>query len=191
MAAQPACRARFLCVVLAALLAAPLADCKLTFGALSDWGGQSLAPFTTVGQLAAAEGLTRVAALEKPSLMLSAGGNFLSDGLPAGYDSPLTQARFAATFEAVYTGVDAPFYVTAGEPDWLGNVTAEMAFNGTDASRGRWLYPNLWCGAQPLGCRRSPVAHRHPPPFPGTPSPSPCLPTSARRYSSSWWTRCC
>jgi hypothetical protein len=126
------------------LAAAPQAYAKLFFGALSDWGGQTASPFTTVGQVAAAEGLARVAATEKPSLVLLAGGNFLYDGLPAAYDSPLTQARFAATFESVYSDLDSLFYVTAGEADWLGNVTAEMAFNGTGASRGRWIYPNLW-----------------------------------------------
>ena len=52
--------------------AAPQAFAKLSFGALSDWGGQTASPFTTVGQVAAAEGLARVAATEKPSLVLLA-----------------------------------------------------------------------------------------------------------------------
>lgn len=81
----------------------------------------------------------------------------------AGEQSPVTQARFAATFSDVYSApsLDVPFYITGGEPDWLGNLTgalggftslprltrraaAEMAFNGSALSGERWIFPNLW-----------------------------------------------
>ena len=55
---------------------------NLVFAALSDWGGQAQEPFTTPGQLAAAAALGRVAAEQRPKLVLSAGGNFLPQGLP-------------------------------------------------------------------------------------------------------------
>jgi hypothetical protein len=55
---------------------------NLVFAALSDWGGQAQEPFTTPGQLAAAASLGRVAAEQRPKLVLSAGGNFLPQGLP-------------------------------------------------------------------------------------------------------------
>jgi hypothetical protein len=54
----------------------------LVFFALADWGGQSAAPYTTPGQLAAAASLGRLADELKPRLVLSAGGNFLPQGLP-------------------------------------------------------------------------------------------------------------
>ena len=55
---------------------------SLPFFALSDWGGQSTAPFTTPGQLSAAAALNRLSNSVRPKLVLSAGGNFLSTGLP-------------------------------------------------------------------------------------------------------------
>ncbi len=55
---------------------------NLVFAALSDWGGQSEAPFTTPGQLSAATALGRVAGSLRPKLVVSAGGNFLDQGLP-------------------------------------------------------------------------------------------------------------
>ena len=55
---------------------------NLVFAALSDWGGQAQMPFTTPGQLAAAAALGRVADTQRPKLVVSAGGNFLPQGLP-------------------------------------------------------------------------------------------------------------
>ena len=37
-----------------------------------------------------------------------------------------------------------PWYVTAGTPDWEGNLTAQMGLNGTSVTGGRWIYPDLW-----------------------------------------------
>lgn len=54
---------------------------QLVFAALSDWGGQSTPPFTTPGQLEAAASLARVAEVLRPSLVVSAGNNFMSEGL--------------------------------------------------------------------------------------------------------------
>jgi len=116
---------------------------SILFAALSDWGGQSTAPWTTPGQLEAAASLSRLAT--KPGFVVSAGGNFLSEGLPAGLAQ--AEARFAATFEDVYTGPGLSgidWYVTSGWTDWNGNVTQEVAFNGSVASGSRWIYPDLW-----------------------------------------------
>lgn len=55
---------------------------NLVFAALSDWGGQGQQPFTTPGQLASAASLGRVADSLRPKFVLSAGGNFLPQGLP-------------------------------------------------------------------------------------------------------------
>jgi hypothetical protein len=75
-------------LLLLAAARAPRADAgfsvvdNLVFAALSDWGGQSELPFTTPGQLSAAAALARVADVQHPKLVVSAGGNFLSQGLP-------------------------------------------------------------------------------------------------------------
>ena len=81
---------RLLCAMLAA--SAQRASCSgfnvvgnLAFFALSDWGGQSSAPYTTPGQLAAAASLGRLADEVRPKLVLSAGGNFLDQGLPGAW----------------------------------------------------------------------------------------------------------
>jgi hypothetical protein len=58
---------------------------NLAFFALSDWGGQTSAPYTTPGQLAAAASLGRLADQVRPKLVLSAGGNFLDQGLPGAW----------------------------------------------------------------------------------------------------------
>jgi hypothetical protein len=66
---------------------------NLVFAALSDWGGQAESPFTTPGQLASAAALGRVADTERPKFVVSAGGNFLPQGLPGA--TPRRAARAA------------------------------------------------------------------------------------------------
>ena len=54
---------------------------SLPFFALSDWGGQSTAPFTTPGQLSAAAALATVATSSASTFIVSPGGNFYGDGI--------------------------------------------------------------------------------------------------------------
>jgi len=70
---------------------------NLVFAALSDWGGQSTAPFTTTGQLSAAAALARVAAQLRPKLVVSAGGNFLDQGLQGARAGRLALGRLSGT----------------------------------------------------------------------------------------------
>ncbi len=58
--------------------------------------------------------------------------------------SPVTQARFAATFSDVYGGAlkSIPWYAVGSYQDWQGNITAERAM--TDGPTGRWQFPSLW-----------------------------------------------
>ena len=60
----------------------------LNFGVLANWGGTNTPPYTTPGQLAAAAALEAVATKTGMSFVVSAGGNFLPDGLPG---APLPQ----------------------------------------------------------------------------------------------------
>ena len=48
---------------------------------VGEWGGQSAAPYTTPGQLSAAEAMATVADLTAATFVLSPGGNFLADGI--------------------------------------------------------------------------------------------------------------
>jgi len=58
---------------------------NLLFAALGDWGGQSAFPFVTAGQTAGAASLAAVAAAQHLDFVVSAGGNFLSAGLPGAH----------------------------------------------------------------------------------------------------------
>ena len=55
----------------------------LTFFGIADWGGQQEAPYTTAGQLAAAEAMGIVADTtgDHPAFVVGAGDNFYMDGL--------------------------------------------------------------------------------------------------------------
>jgi hypothetical protein len=68
----------------AARVPSPPPALPLSFYALSDWGGQSQAPFTSPGQLAAAEAMATVCGAPgavPPHFVISAGNNFFSNGL--------------------------------------------------------------------------------------------------------------
>lgn len=119
---------------------------QLFFGVLSDWGGQTAAPYTTPGQVSAADALAKVALANDLKFVVSAGGNFLESGLPAGLEAEETMDRVTNTFQEVYSAhsLQVPWYITGSINDWEGNLTAEMALNGTEATGGRWTYPDLW-----------------------------------------------
>ena len=120
----------------------------LVFFATADWGGQAVTPFTTPGQLAAATAMGTVAAAagSHPSFVLAAGDNFYMTGLPAPLPDAASAQRVAATFQDVYTavGLRVPWYVVAGNHDWVGDVQAQTALNASAATGGRWNMPSLF-----------------------------------------------
>lgn len=60
-------------------------------------------------------------------------------------DAPLRTIVFLCPFGRLQgIPLQIPWYVTAGYHDWEGNLTAEMALNGSDVSGGRWVFPDLW-----------------------------------------------
>lgn len=87
----------------AALLGAHFVAAHLEFGAykmqqlalevvslvvVGEWGGQSASPYTTPGQLSAAEAMATVADLTASTFVLSPGGNFLADGIQGASQRP-------------------------------------------------------------------------------------------------------
>jgi len=58
-----------------------LAEEISSFLVVGEWGGQSAAPYTTPGQLAAAQGMATVAAAVSTAFVVSPGGNFYDDGI--------------------------------------------------------------------------------------------------------------
>lgn len=129
--------ALFLCTVLAVVGAVQSAG--ISFLAVGDWGGLSDSHPTSVGQVAAAAGMSKVAHELGVQGILLLGDNFYSHGVT---DS--SSERFAETFENVYT-VDhfknLPFYVLAGNHDHIGNVDAQVEYKD---KYGRWHFPSLW-----------------------------------------------
>jgi len=120
------------------VLAKPAAADKLTFLATGDWGGQDTVPYYEDGEMRSAAGMAAVAADLSPRFFLGLGDNFYSDGI----STDVHDARFNQTFEAVFTGaaLQIPFYPTAGNHDWRGNMSAQLAYSTVSA---RWTYPHF------------------------------------------------
>ena len=78
----------------------PAAAETLTFFAVSDWGGQEVAPYTTPLQVAMAETMGRVSASFHPKFILSAGGNFLPAGMPGASQRRPARVRAPSTGRA-------------------------------------------------------------------------------------------
>ena len=126
-------------------IAAGASSAGLHFLAMGDWGGQDAAPYTQPGQAKAAVAMATVAAQINASFALGMGDNFYG----AGIHGDEHDARFAETFENVYTGssLDIPFYMIAGNHDHKGNVTAQIAYS---ADSTRWNYPTPYYAIGPV-----------------------------------------
>jgi len=109
------------------------------FMVVGDWGGQSVAPYTTEIQLQVASQMGSYGGTFTPDFIIAPGDNFYDDGIP----TDVTDARFQATFEQVYTdpSLQVRWYMVMGNHDWIGNWTAEIAY--TKVSQ-RWYSPALW-----------------------------------------------
>lgn len=58
-----------------------IANEVVSFLLVGEWGGQSVAPYTTPGQLAVASAMAGVATASASTFVLSPGGNFYGDGI--------------------------------------------------------------------------------------------------------------
>jgi hypothetical protein len=150
----------------------------LCFFAIADWGGEQLPPYTTPGQLAVARTMDNVSsqAGSHPAFVLAAGDNFYMDGLPGvppqralsracrarndnarALAAPLpaveTATRVRATFQDVYTapGLQVPWYVVAGNHDWVGNITGATRGRLAPVLRPLWAHAPR-CSPRQLNC---------------------------------------
>ena len=84
------------------------ASVGLTFLAVGDWGGQTSAPYTEIGQVSTAKGMGIVGESIGSKFVLALGDNFYSSGISTDASDP----RFQQTFEDVYTAdslMDTPW----------------------------------------------------------------------------------
>jgi tartrate-resistant acid phosphatase type 5 len=80
-----------------------------------------------------------VGAQLKVQAVLALGDNFYFSGIVGDE----TSSRFAHTWDDVYTdtSLQVPWYVIAGNHDYKGNVTAQVAYSGVSS---RWTFPALY-----------------------------------------------
>uniref|UniRef100_A0A4W3H4Z4 Tartrate-resistant acid phosphatase type 5 n=1 Tax=Callorhinchus milii TaxID=7868 RepID=A0A4W3H4Z4_CALMI len=109
------------------------------FIALGDGGGVPYAPYVTVVLDATAAEMGRVAQSSGTNFVLNVGDNFYFQGV-----KNVNDFRFKETFENVFTApslVNIPWYILAGNHDYLGNVSAQIAYS--EISK-RWKFPDFY-----------------------------------------------
>eukprot|EP00936_MAST-01D_sp_MAST-1D-sp1_P001139 g1139.t1 len=95
-----------------------------------------MVPYALPGELGAAKGMDMVAdAAGGVDFVLALGDNFYSTGVADSCDP-----RFNATYDSVFSGahLQVPWFVVAGNHDYLGNVSAQVAYSDDSA---RWHFP--------------------------------------------------
>ncbi|KAJ9448956.1 Purple acid phosphatase 4 [Diplonema papillatum] len=118
----------------------PVGGLTFSFLAIGDWGGTSATVPTAPGEVHNGEGMALVAErLGGIVFVLALGDNMYEYGLWGNEYSP----RFNATFENVFADpkLQVPWFVIAGNHDYLGNVSAQIAY--TQHSK-RWTFPAEW-----------------------------------------------
>ncbi|PIK38282.1 putative tartrate-resistant acid phosphatase type 5-like [Apostichopus japonicus] len=108
-------------------------DCS--FLVIADWGGNEDSPYTTPDEVYVAKQMGVIGSTIGANFILALGDNFYTYGVKDADDK-----RFQETFENVFTAdsLQVPWYVLAGNHDWYGNVTGEIAY--TEKS-SRWNFP--------------------------------------------------
>lgn len=109
----------------------------LRFLIVSDCGGTGTPPYTTATQMKLARTMNDKSKEKDVSFILSLGDNFSPAGI-----RDLDDIRFQDTFEDPFDfrGLQKPWYIVAGNDDYKGNITAELAYSHVSK---RWNFYRL------------------------------------------------
>lgn len=112
---------------------------SLDFLLIADWGGIDKWPYFTPEQKRVAESMSDWSDQYQADFILALGDNFYFEGIPG--DS--ADDRFQRTWENIYIkdkpSLQKPWYLVAGNHDWKGNVSAQIAFSDTNKY---WNFPD-------------------------------------------------
>jgi len=113
--------------------------CSLDILVMGDWGGQPIAPYSTVPERHTADIMSNLAADLDVDMVWGLGDNMYEEGVDNEFDP-----RFHQTFETVFDSeslANTPFYMIAGNHDHYGNVSGQIMYSNHSA---RWTFPHLW-----------------------------------------------
>lgn len=112
---------------------------SLDFLMIGDWGGVDFFPYHTPEQKAVAKSMAAWADTNQADFVLALGDNFYFEGI----SGDAHDDRFQKTWEDVYlkdqVSLQKPWYLLAGNHDWKGNVSAQLAFSNVNEY---WNFPD-------------------------------------------------
>ncbi|KAG8176206.1 hypothetical protein JTE90_001726 [Oedothorax gibbosus] len=111
---------------------------SLKFEVIADWGGAPFFPYKTFVELAVGREMAMLASKLEIDAVLALGDNFYMDGVKD-VDDP----RFKETFETAfnYQSLGVPWLVVAGNHDYYGNASAQIAYTRKSS---RWHFPEFY-----------------------------------------------
>jgi len=126
------------CLLTLSVCLSVVAGQELYFLLVGDFGGSPTYPYTTDIQTTVAKSMDAAAKKHNTQFVVTNGDNFYETGVASVSDS-----RFQYTYESVYTyqSLQTRWYIVAGNHDWEGNVTAQIAYTQRSA---RWYYPSYY-----------------------------------------------
>ncbi|GBN37961.1 Tartrate-resistant acid phosphatase type 5 [Araneus ventricosus] len=111
---------------------------SLRFEVIADWGGLPVFPYKTFVELSVGREMSYLASKFGIDAILALGDNFYLNGVKS-----VDDLRFKETFETAfnYESLHVPWLVVAGNHDYYGNVSAQIAYTKIS---DRWFFPDFY-----------------------------------------------